>query len=603
MTTTTAIVADAPALPSRSGLAPATERVEAPHDALHYVWPLLRRQHQRLLELGAYIVLNLTYAVTLPLAGKYLVDNVVPAGSVGALAVFCGVLFGIYVLNAVVGVRRAYVTELITQRVAMGLAQSVFSHLQQLPLAFYSGQKQGDLAARLSGDLFMVEQALGRGVGVALFLALTAVVSAAAAIALNPLLGLLLLLIVPVFGFTHAALQSRLQTQSYQLQAASGMVAATVQENLAAHAEVQAFGLEQWALADYQSRLASLARVTLRLVVTGALFETSMILATTLGQLLVLGAGGYLIMAGQLSVGSLLAFVGLLAALFQPVAALSDIVQTAHKASGALLRINEILDEPLPIADRPGARSLPPVQREIGFEHVSFGYRPDKLVLRDVNLRIPAGGRVAIVGASGSGKSSLIRLLIRFSDPTSGAITFDGHDAREIRLASLRSQVGVVLQDTFLFDGTVRENIAIGLPAVPPEAVAAAAAAACLHDEIQALPHGYDTQLGERGLSLSGGQRQRLALARALVREPRILVLDEATSALDLATEHDIVERLQHAGPGQTVIMVTHRLNLAVTADWIVVLDDGRVAQQGRHADLVGAPGVYQRLWQAGAHE
>jgi ATP-binding cassette subfamily B protein len=555
------------------------------------------------LELTAYVVLNVTYAVTLPLASKYLVDNIVPGNSVTLLAIFCAMLFGIYVLNAVVGVRRAYLTELITQRVSNGLADSLFAHLQRLPEAFYAAHRQGDLAARLSGDLFVITQAFGRGVGIALFLVLTAAVSAAAAIALNPVLGLLLLLIVPIFGFAHAALQSRLERQSYELQAESGMVAAAVQENLAAHAEVQAFGLEQWARSAYRSRLDSLARVTLRLVVTGAAFETSMLLATTLGQLLVLGAGGWLIMHGQLSIGSLLAFVGLLAALFQPVAALSDIVQSVHRASGALRRVNEVLDEPVLIADHPNATALAPLQNEIHFDGVSFGYQPGKLVLQDLDLRIPAGARVAIVGATGSGKSSLLKLLLRFNDPTSGSITFDGSDSREVTLASLRGQTGVVLQDTFLFDTTVHQNIAIGRPDISREEVVAAASAACLHEEIEALPYGYDTILGERGLSLSGGQRQRLALARALVRNPRILVLDEATSALDSATERDILAHLEQSGDGRTTILVTHRLNLAVTADWVVVLEDGRIVQQGRHVDLLNVPGQYRALWEAGAHE
>jgi ATP-binding cassette, subfamily B, bacterial len=504
-------------------------------------------------------------------------------------------------LNAVVGVRRAYLTELVTQRVSMGLAESVFAHLQRLPEAFFATRQQGDLSARLTGDLFVLEQALGRGVGIALFLVLTAVVSAAAAFALNPLLGLLLLMIVPLFGVAHAALQSRLQQQSYELQAESGMVAATVQESLAAHAEVRAFGLEDWALDAYRARLGALARVTRRLVVTGATFETSMILATTLGQLLVLGAGGLLVMQGQLSVGSLLAFVGLLAALFQPVAALSDIVQTIHKAAGALLRINEVLDEPVSIADAPGALELSRLQDAIRLEGVSFAYQPDKPVLHDVNLRLPAGARIAIVGPSGSGKSTLVKLLLRFSDPTSGSITIDGRDIRDISLASLRGHASVVLQDTFLFNTTVRENIAIGQTEVSDSVVLAAASAACLHDEIQALPQGYDTVLGERGLSLSGGQRQRLAFARALARNPGILVLDEATSALDAATERDILDRLEATADPRTIIMVTHRLNLAASADLVVVLDEGRIVQQGRHAELVNAPGVYQRLWTAAA--
>jgi ATP-binding cassette subfamily B protein len=284
------------------------------------------------------------------------------------------------------------------------------------------------------------------------------------------------------------------------------------------------------------------------------------------------------------------------------VAALSDIVQTAHRASGALRRINEILDAPLAITDRPGAAMLKPVEHEIRLEHVSFGYESERLVLHDLNLRIPAGGRVAIVGASGSGKSTLIKLLLRFIDPTSGSLSLDGSDARDVRLDSLRGQMGVVFQETFLFDMSVRENIALG-QSVSDAAVAAAAIAACLDGDIQALPGGYETVLGERGMSLSGGQRQRLAWARAFVKNPRILLLDEATSALDLATEREILAHLDELAEGRTIVMVTHRLGVAAAADWIVVLEDGRVAQQGCHDDLLRIAGAYRNLWLAGTYE
>jgi ABC-type multidrug transport system fused ATPase/permease subunit len=563
-----------------------------------HVVPLLRPYWPRELEVLGYMLVEMLYGLAIPLSSKWLVDTVIPARSVQLLLFFVLALLGMYVLDALIGMRRVYVSESINQRLLMNLQERMFSHLQRLPHAFYSEAKVGDIMSRLTHDVFSVEAALAQVTGVGVFLGLKALVTAVVLIVLSPILGAVVLFVVPLFAVSYFVLRSKLQTASYEAQKVAGEVASVTQENLSAHPVVKAFGLEGRAVASYHARLLSAFKVGLRLTMIGALFETSMGLATTFGQLVVLGVGGYLIITGHITVGTLLAFIGLLASLFIPIAMLSSAGHTLQSASGALDRVSELLEAPVSITDAEAAVPLPPLTREIRLEHVTFGYASPRAVLVDVTLTIPAGRHIAIVGPSGSGKSTLVNLLLRFWDVGEGAILADGQDIRGVSLESLRGQIGVVFQDTFVFDTTVRENIGIGRLGASDEEVVATAKAAQLDSYVDSLPAGYDTVLGERGVRMSGGQRQRLAIARALLRDPRILILDEATSALDAQTESEILESLMRLASGRTTISVTHRLSLAALADHIFVLDQGRLVEEGPHGELVKAGGLYQRLYQ-----
>jgi ABC-type multidrug transport system fused ATPase/permease subunit len=558
--------------------------------------PLIRPFWARQAEIFLYLLLGLGYTLAMPLASKYLFDTVIPGGSVTHLVIFILVLFGIYVFNMLLGMRRAYAGTWLNSRILMRLQEQMFAHLQRLPHSFYGNAKVGDILTRLTSDLQTVQSAMSAVVNVSLYSVLGAVGAAIALFALSPLLTALVVVVVPFFAVGYLTLRTRLQKASYRRQQLGGEVTSAVQENLSAHAVIKAFGMEQRAVDKYREHLTSLFKSTLRLVTLGALFDMSTSLAITLGQFLVFGVGGYLAMQGEITLGTLLAFFGLLPSLFAPIGAMAGLGQTVQTAAGSLERVNELLDEPVEISDKADAVALPPVEREIRLEGVSFSYG-DRPILKELNITIEAGTHVSIVGPSGSGKSTVVGLLARYWDPNEGRVLFDGHDLRDVTLESLRGQIGLVFQDTSIFDTTLRENIGLSKPGATDAEIESAARAARLESYIAQLPAGYDTVLGERGVRMSGGQRQRLAIARALLRDPRVLILDEATSALDAQTEREILDTLAEVAQGRTTVSITHRLAFAAKADRILVLSEGELVEEGTPTELLAAGGLYAKLY------
>jgi ATP-binding cassette, subfamily B, multidrug efflux pump len=317
-----------------------------------------------------------------------------------------------------------------------------------------------------------------------------------------------------------------------------------------------------------------------------------------LATVIVLLVGGNLVLSQSLTIGALTAFIGYVTRFFQPIRTLSDRYNTIQSASVAAERVFELLDEPIDITDVPDAQVLPPIRGEVAFNHVVFGYT-DRPVIHDLTLTIPAGATAAFVGATGAGKSSIINLVPRFYDIWDGSLMIDGYDIRTVTLKSLRQQFGIVLQDTFLFSTTIADNIRYGRLEATDEEVEAAARAVGVHDFIARLPQGYATRVGERGSGLSVGQRQLIAFARVMLADPRIVVLDEATSSVDTQTERVIQEALRTVLHGRTSLVIAHRLSTIVEADLIVVIDAGRIVEQGRHAELIARRGAYYRLYQA----
>ena len=567
------------------------------------LWPLLRPYRWRQAEIIIYMLFGLGVTLALPLSTQYLTDRVYNSSAPRAdrlhtLSLVAIVLLLIYVSNALVTMRRAFVTTWVNQQVIRRLRERIFGHLQCLSHNYYADAKVGDIMSRLLNDLGTVQQAMVQVTDTGVYQALVATGATIALLRLDWHLACLVLLIVPLFAVSFFGLQSRIQKASGEQQKRMGETSSSIQETLAAHAAIKAFGLEERTLAAYRVRLAAQLAAGLRLVVVGALANLSVTLAVALAQIVVLGVGGYLVVQRQISIGTLFAFSGLLLTLLGPIAGLSGVGQTLQLATGSMDRVTELLDEPVDITDRPDAAELPPLSQEIRLENVSFGYGGGSPILHGLDLTIPAGANVALVGPSGCGKSTAINLLMRFWDPEEGRVLFDGHDLRDVTLQSLRGQIGLVFQDTFIFDTTLRENIAIARPGATDAEILEAARAAQLESYIASLPNGMDTVLGERGTRMSGGQRQRLAIARVVLRDPRILILDEATSALDAQTEADILSALTKLTKGRTTISITHRLSWAAAADCVYVLDKGRVVEQGAHAQLVIAGGLYQTLYE-----
>jgi ATP-binding cassette subfamily B protein len=391
-----------------------------------------------------------------------------------------------------------------------------------------------------------------------------------------------------------AARANRFSPQHTRDQAA---VLATVQDLITGHLVFKVFGFQRRALERFNRQLARLAASGARDSLNQRMITRVIESMAALTQLIVGGAGVWLIVHHTLTVGTLTAFIGLLGVLGTALIRFALGLPDWLSSAGALRRVDALLAEQPAVRDAPDATPLAPVAREIRFDRVGFHYTGEQFATRDVSFTIPAGQWVALVGRNGSGKSTLLSLMLRLWDPQEGSITIDGHDLRAVTHDSLYAQFGVVFQETLLLNDTVRENIRVGRPEATDAEVEAAARAARLHEAIVALAHGYDTNVGERGGYLSGGQRQRIALARALVRNPRVLILDEATSALDPASETAFNETLEQLTTARTVIAVTHRLASVVHADHIFVLDGGRLVEHGRHEDLLAGGGVYQDLW------
>ena len=565
---------------------------------VNYVLGALRaRWGVGLLILGGLLI-EMAFNSAVPLSFKYLVDYAIMPRDGQVLTLILSGLAASLVLAAAAGLGLDYLYAKFSTAVLNDLRWQMFSHLQRLSMNFFARARAADITARFSSDLASFEHALGLVLDGCVLPVLDIALGAVLLFMLDWRLGLIAMLALPAGFVGPRLITPRATAAGYQRKTSESKTAGAVQENIAGQSVIKVFSLEKSMLARFAERLTQLASVCLRVNFLSSLIERSAYIGTLVVQVLVLAVGAAMAFRGQLSIGSLVAFQALFGNFINSLASCTHFYPTLVQAGAGMQRIEELLAEKPGVVDPPDAPALPRLAREIRFSGVHFAYTPAQLILDDVSFVIRAGQSVAFVGPSGSGKSTVLSLLTRFYEPDAGVVAFDGCEVRTVMQDSLRGQLGVVFQESLLFDTTIRENIRIGNADASDAEIEAAARAAEMHELILAMPQGYDTPVGERGGRLSGGQRQRIAIARALLRDPRVLVLDEATSALDAATEAAINQTLQRVATGRTLISVTHRLASIVNMDRIFVIERGRLVEQGSHHELVAINGVYAGLWQ-----
>jgi ATP-binding cassette subfamily B protein len=503
-------------------------------------------------------------------------------------------------LRLAFSVARRLVAGRVSLGVEYGLRNRVYSHLQSLEVAFFDEQQTGQLMSRSTVDLQAVRFFLGYGLIFIAQSAVTILVAAAVMLAINPGLALVALAPAPFVFIAAYRYGARNRPASQEVQQRIAELTAEAEESISGIRLVKAFAREERQLARFTTatrRVFEQSMVSTRL---RAFYNPFIGFLPQLGLAAVLLVGGHQAIDGKITVGEFVAFYGYVLLLIGPVRMLGIALGMAQRAVASGARVFELLDREPRMTSPPDALPLPPGDGHVELRDVSFSYETGPPVLRDVSLEVPAGRTVAIVGATGSGKTTLVSLLPRLYDPESGSVTVDGVDLREVELQSLRAEVGLVSDDPFLFSATLRENIAYARPDATDDEVEAAARRAGIHEFVEGLPDGYGTRVGERGLTLSGGQRQRVAIARAIIKDPRILILDDATSSVDATTEAEIKRALRELMRDRTTFVIAHRLSTIALADEVVVLEDGAIAARGTHEELIESSPLYREIAERG---
>ena len=502
----------------------------------------------------------------------------------------------VHVARNLMGALRSYLLSYLGQNITLNLRNQVYRHLHTLSLSFYNEHETGRIMASVTQDVGRLQDFISDGLQEVIRDVLTIVIIIAILFGLNYKLAALVLVPTPLLVLATLKFGARLHFIYRGLWRRWAGVSALLADTIPGVRVVKAFAQEKREVGKFEKRSVDLLAGELRVARMRSLFSPIMSFITSLGTLIIWWAGGSKVLDGSLSLGDFVAFTGYMWQFYGPVESLCRLNHRFQRAATSAERVFETLDAQPDVADKSAARPMPRIEGRVEFRDVTFSYDAGKPVLENINAVVEPGEMIGLAGHSGAGKSTLINLIARFYDVEQGTVLIDGHDIRDVELKSLRDQVGVVLQDPFLFNGTVGDNIAYGKPDATADEIVAAAKASHAHDFIMNLPDGYDTGTGERGVRLSGGERQRVSIARAILRDPRILILDEATSSVDTETEVKIQEALERLIQGRTTFAIAHRLSTLRHADRLLILDKGTIAEMGTHEELIERDGIYAKL-------
>lgn len=561
---------------------------------LQYIKPYLPRFFAAIVCILVATATNLV----LPWIIQNVIDDVLTAKDMYKLNIIAGGIVVVYLVRGFFFYGQNYLMAYIGQKVVIDIREALYRHFQRLSLSYFEKRQTGSIMSYVTNDVAALQNALVESVIELVTESAVLIGSIAAMFYIHWKLALLTFITMPLVAQAINIFGKRLRTASRITQERAADITSVLQETISAMRVIKSFVREEYEIGRFIRENYSNFRAQMKTAQLSATLTPIIEFLGAIGVTLIIWYGGREVIYGNLSAGELIAFLIYVVNITNPIKRLSRVYSNIQRALAAAQRVFDVLDTEPEIKDIPGAKELPRITGRLTFDQVNFSYKPGEVALADVSLTVEPGQMVAIVGPSGAGKTTIANLIPRFYDPQSGRITIDGYDIKTVTIASLREQIGIVPQETVLFNGTVYENILYGDLKADETAIIAAAKAANAHEFIMAMPEGYNTQIGERGAKLSGGQRQRIAIARAILKDPRILILDEATSALDTESEKLVQEALDKLMMGRTSFVIAHRLSTVQRADIILVMEKGRIIERGVHEELLAAGGLYSKLYQ-----